>query len=49
MNNLNAPKADSLTSVEDVGGETLAGSGFENEIPEPDFTKPESSNESEAR
>ncbi len=49
MNNPNTAEAGSATSVEELGGEALAGSGFENETPEPDFTEPEFSNESEGR
>jgi hypothetical protein len=49
MKRLNASEFDFETSVEELDGEALAGSGFENETPEPDFTDPEFSNEGEER
>jgi hypothetical protein len=37
------------TNVEEIGGEDLSGSGFENEISEPDFIEPESVSAGEDR
>ena len=35
--------------LDEIGGESLAGSGFENENPEPDFIEPDSLSECEER
>jgi len=37
MQNLKAFDDDLRSPLEDIGGEQLAGSGFENELPEPGF------------
>lgn len=37
MQNLKAFDGDLHSRLEDIGGEPLAGSGFEDELPEPDF------------
>ena len=37
MQNLKAFDDDSRSRVEGIGGEPLAGSGFEGELPEPEF------------
>ena len=49
MNNLNEFKTTRQTSLETIGGEILAGSGFETEIPDSEFSEPSYSNESVGR
>jgi hypothetical protein len=41
--------SESEVPLDVIGGEKLAGSGFENEIPEPDFTEPQAANGSAGR
>jgi hypothetical protein len=49
MNNRKGFESSSEAAIEDIGGEILAGSGFENEIPESDFSSPELPTESAGR
>ena len=49
---MNIPRqldSESEVPLDVIGGEKLAGSGFEDEIPEPDFTEPEAANDSAGR
>jgi hypothetical protein len=49
MKNLNEFHAEDQAAVEAVGGEFLAGSGFESEIPDTEFSEPGESPEGGGR